>query len=181
MVTPEIEMYKAAQLQFFRGSLDIIQVSDIRDPEQVAQEVEQIGKDTINVPFVTGYEAESSYNSPRSDYHDFNSSASQSSSRFDEDANSPEDNPPASAPWMSSPTNNQGSKSPSYSVPKPPPAQTTQANVLYNYSALDHTEISLVIGETITVEEKHSSGWWTGKKSNGTKGLFPSNYIEILP
>ncbi len=181
MVTPEIEIFKSAQLRFFRSALDAVQVCDFRDPEKVSQEVEEIGKGIMNVPFVTGYEAESSYNST-SGYNDFNSTFSRSSSRLDEDANSPKDtpkdNPPASAPWMS-PTDNK--TSPSYSAPKPPATQTTQAKVLYDYTALDHTEISLVFGETITVEEKHSSGWWTGKKSNGTKGLFPSNYIEVLP
>ncbi len=179
LVTPEIEIFKCAQLRFFRTALNIVQVCDFHDPAQVAEEVEQIGKDSMNVPFETGYEPQASLASPG--YQDsFNSVGSV---RSDDDTPKSElsNNPPASAPWMSSTSDNQEPKSPAYPAFKTPTIQTTQGKVLYDYTALDHTEISLVVGEAITVEEKHSSGWWTGKKSNGTKGLFPSNYIEVLP
>ncbi len=186
MVTPEIEMFKTGQIQFFRGAHDILQVTDIRDPEQVSREVEQIGKDSMDTAFVTGYEADTSYSSPNGPpVYDFNSTSSPggvSKGSFSS-SGTPKDNPPPNAPWMSSSPTSKSKEStlPSYSEPKPVAAQTTQAKVLYAYTALDHTEISLDVDEIITVEEKHSSGWWTGIKSNGTKGLFPSNYIEVLP
>ncbi len=168
-------MFKSAQLRFFRAALDIIQVCDFHDPSQVAREVEQIGKDSMNVQFLTGYEPEVSY-STSPGYGELNSNCSM---RSDESSNTtPRDNPPANAPWMSSSSSTQEVKPP---PPSPPSSPTTKAKVLYDYTALDHTEINLAFGEIITVEEKHSSGWWTGTKSNGTKGLFPSNYVQVLP
>ncbi len=167
-------------MRFFRASLDIVQICDFHDPALVAKEVEQIGKESMRVPFETGYEPLASLEVPGS--RDSYNSHLSGRSEDDTPRSSASNIPPSTAPWMSASSSDiQEPKSPAYSEFKPTAPQTTQAKVLYDYTALDHTEISLAVGETITVEEKHSSGWWTGKKSNGTKGLFPSNYIEVLP
>jgi hypothetical protein len=34
-------------------------------------------------------------------------------------------------------------------------------------------------GETLTILEKPSTGWWLGRMSSGETGLFPSNYVKI--
>ncbi|CAM9353181.1 unnamed protein product [Phaeothamnion confervicola] len=63
--------------------------------------------------------------------------------------------------------------------PPPPPSSQERAKALFNYAPQDSTEISLTAGEIVTIVEKHSSGWWTGEK-NGQRGLFPSNYVQVM-
>ncbi|CAM9738658.1 unnamed protein product, partial [Sphacelaria rigidula] len=57
--------------------------------------------------------------------------------------------------------------------------EEVRAKVLYNYTASDNTELSLVEGEVLTVVTQDPSGWWTGEKG-GTKALFPSNYVRVM-
>lgn len=37
----------------------------------------------------------------------------------------------------------------------------------------------LVLVQVLTVVSQDQSGWWTGEKG-GRKGLFPSNYVNLI-
>jgi hypothetical protein len=36
------------------------------------------------------------------------------------------------------------------------------------------------VGDSITVEKKRQNGWWIGILSNGKRGYFPNNYVELI-
>jgi hypothetical protein len=50
---------------------------------------------------------------------------------------------------------------------------------LYDYRAQEADELTLAVGDVITIVSKDSEGWWTGL-SKGKKGLFPANYVEMI-
>lgn len=56
------------------------------------------------------------------------------------------------------------------------------AQVRYEWAQRDQTEVNLSKWEYILVIQQRTryDGWWYGQKANGKKGLFPSNYVEIL-
>ncbi|CAL8405622.1 unnamed protein product [Arctogadus glacialis] len=58
--------------------------------------------------------------------------------------------------------------------------QTLKARALYNYQAVDDTEISFNPHDLITGIEMVDKGWWRGYAPNGHNGLFPANYVELL-
>ncbi|XP_056444780.1 drebrin-like protein isoform X3 [Gadus chalcogrammus] len=58
--------------------------------------------------------------------------------------------------------------------------QTLKAKALYNYQAVDDTEISFNPHDLITGIGKVDRGWWRGYAPNGHYGLFPANYVELL-
>ncbi|CAL8279830.1 unnamed protein product [Gadus morhua 'NCC'] len=58
--------------------------------------------------------------------------------------------------------------------------QTLKAKALYNYQAVNDTEISFNPHDLITGIEKVDRGWWRGYAPNGHYGLFPANYVELL-
>lgn len=45
----------------------------------------------------------------------------------------------------------------------------------------DDTEISFDPGDIICHIDQIDQGWWQGLSPNGTFGLFPANYVELLP
>jgi hypothetical protein len=66
--------------------------------------------------------------------------------------------------------------------------------VLYNYRAAEANEISLTEGQTVIILKTDDSkfqssqyfytgvgGWWQGKNADGKMGLFPGNYVSVLP
>ncbi|XP_041986594.1 drebrin-like protein isoform X2 [Aricia agestis] len=55
------------------------------------------------------------------------------------------------------------------------------ARALYDYQAADESEITFDPGELITHIEQVDAGWWQGLGPRGTFGLFPANYVELLP
>ncbi|XP_063232985.1 drebrin-like protein [Bacillus rossius redtenbacheri] len=55
-----------------------------------------------------------------------------------------------------------------------------QARALYDYQAADSTEISFDPGDVITHIDQIDEGWWQGLGPDGTYGLFPANYVELL-
>lgn len=56
-----------------------------------------------------------------------------------------------------------------------------RVNVLYNYVAQDSNQMSLRVGQTITVMEQDDSGWWDGyNEFTGERGLFPSTYVQWM-
>ena len=65
--------------------------------------------------------------------------------------------------------------------PAPPPSRpkVAQCRALYDYRAQEADELTLAVGDVITIVSKDSEGWWTGL-SKGKKGLFPANYVEMI-
>ncbi|XP_062989826.1 hematopoietic lineage cell-specific protein isoform X3 [Elgaria multicarinata webbii] len=54
------------------------------------------------------------------------------------------------------------------------------AMALYDYQGDGEDEISFLPGDTITDIEQVDEGWWRGR-CHGKDGLFPANYVELLP
>lgn len=57
---------------------------------------------------------------------------------------------------------------------------TVTVRALYDYQASDDTEISFDPDDIITNVEILDEGWWTGTAPNGSSGMFPSNYVEVI-
>lgn len=55
---------------------------------------------------------------------------------------------------------------------------TVKAKVLFEYQAQQEGDLSLRVGEIVTVL-KQEGGWWEGEL-NGASGVFPSNYVQLL-
>ncbi|XP_037282549.2 actin binding protein 1 isoform X2 [Rhipicephalus microplus] len=55
-----------------------------------------------------------------------------------------------------------------------------RARALYDYQAADDTEISFDPDDIITHIEQIDEGWWQGLGPDGTYGLFPANYVELI-
>ncbi|KJY00949.1 actin binding protein [Zymoseptoria brevis] len=50
----------------------------------------------------------------------------------------------------------------------------------YDYTKDEENEIDLTEGERIINIEMVDDDWWIGENSKGEKGLFPSNYVELV-
>uniref|UniRef100_A0A1B6L3R3 SH3 domain-containing protein n=1 Tax=Graphocephala atropunctata TaxID=36148 RepID=A0A1B6L3R3_9HEMI len=55
-----------------------------------------------------------------------------------------------------------------------------RAQALYDYQAADDTEISFDPGDIITRIDQIDAGWWQGMAPDGSYGLFPANYVQLL-
>ena len=58
-----------------------------------------------------------------------------------------------------------------------------RAKVMFYCGGESPDELELFEGDIITILNKdvpHSEGWWEGEV-NGKVGLFPSNFVELLP
>lgn len=55
-----------------------------------------------------------------------------------------------------------------------------KARALYDYQAADDTEITFDPGDIITHIDAIDEGWWQGLGPDGTYGLFPANYVEVI-
>ena len=51
---------------------------------------------------------------------------------------------------------------------------------LFPYEPQNSDELRLNPGDIIVVSKKDPSGWWAGTLSNGSSGVFPSNYVEEI-
>lgn len=47
-------------------------------------------------------------------------------------------------------------------------------------AAADETEISFDPGDMITRIDQIDAGWWQGLAPDGSYGLFPANYVQLL-
>ncbi|KAF9290631.1 SH3-domain kinase binding protein 1 [Mortierella alpina] len=64
---------------------------------------------------------------------------------------------------------------------KKPKIKQIKALVLYDYTAQEDDEISLVKGSTIVVTDKMGDeGWWSGRCDNGDVGNFPSDFVQEI-
>jgi predicted ferric reductase len=55
------------------------------------------------------------------------------------------------------------------------------ARAIYDYEPTSSDELALKEGDTITVEDRDESGWWTGTNEvTGSRGLFPKNYVVLV-
>ncbi|XP_046850364.1 drebrin-like protein A [Xenia sp. Carnegie-2017] len=55
-----------------------------------------------------------------------------------------------------------------------------KAQALYDYQAADDTEITFDPGDVITEIVQIDPGWWQGRAPDGSYGLFPANYVELM-
>ncbi|OUM60404.1 hypothetical protein PIROE2DRAFT_52039 [Piromyces sp. E2] len=55
------------------------------------------------------------------------------------------------------------------------------AIVSFDYEPQEENEIALVEGEVVKNIIQLDEGWWQGENSKGEVGLFPSNYVELIP
>jgi drebrin-like protein len=55
-----------------------------------------------------------------------------------------------------------------------------RAVVQYDYEKAEENEIELVEGQIITEIDMVDDDWWLGTDPKGERGLFPSNYVEIV-
>lgn len=64
----------------------------------------------------------------------------------------------------------------------PPKPVKEQCRVLFPYIAVNEDELSLAEGDIVTIVSKEAPdrGWWRGEV-NGRVGLFPDNFVQILP
>ena len=44
----------------------------------------------------------------------------------------------------------------------------------------DSDEISFDPGDLITEIDQVDDGWWIGTAPDGSRGLFPANYVEVI-
>ena len=55
-----------------------------------------------------------------------------------------------------------------------------QWTLIYIIFPGEENEITFDPGDMITNIEQIDPGWWVGTAPDGTQGMFPSNYVEIL-
>eukprot|EP00276_Gloeochaete_wittrockiana_P013596 CAMPEP_0184332654 /NCGR_PEP_ID=MMETSP1089-20130417/1823_1 /TAXON_ID=38269 ORGANISM="Gloeochaete wittrockiana, Strain SAG46.84" /NCGR_SAMPLE_ID=MMETSP1089 /ASSEMBLY_ACC=CAM_ASM_000445 /LENGTH=283 /DNA_ID=CAMNT_0026656149 /DNA_START=92 /DNA_END=943 /DNA_ORIENTATION=+ len=55
-----------------------------------------------------------------------------------------------------------------------------RARVLYDYTAQQDYEMTIRVGEVITVLSKHGNGWWLGASAESKQGYFPGSYVEPI-
>lgn len=58
--------------------------------------------------------------------------------------------------------------------------ESNYAVAKYNYEPQRQDELQLTRGDTVTVLERSSDGWWKGQ-INSNIGWFPSNYVDPMP
>ena len=56
-----------------------------------------------------------------------------------------------------------------------------RAKALYDYQAAEDGEITFDPDDIITHIDQIDAGWWQGLAPSGVYGLFPANYVELLP
>lgn len=54
-----------------------------------------------------------------------------------------------------------------------------QCRALYQYNANLNDELSLSVGDLITIQQKQPDGWWIGE-CDGRTGIFPATYVQLI-
>ncbi|OQO04222.1 hypothetical protein B0A48_10832 [Cryoendolithus antarcticus] len=65
-------------------------------------------------------------------------------------------------------------------APAPQSGAGKEAIAQYDYEKAEDNELELHDGERITNIEMVDEDWWMGENERGEKGLFPSNYVELV-
>ncbi|KAH6578591.1 hypothetical protein BASA60_003557 [Batrachochytrium salamandrivorans] len=65
-------------------------------------------------------------------------------------------------------------------VSAPVSVQSITAVALYDYTPDESNEIPLTENETVSNIIQIDEGWWEGTNSQGQRGLFPGNYVEVI-
>ena len=55
-----------------------------------------------------------------------------------------------------------------------------RAKVTFDYEPENPDELKLTVGDILIVINKEEEGWWEGELK-GKTGMFPSNFVEVLP
>jgi len=55
-----------------------------------------------------------------------------------------------------------------------------RAIIQYDYEKAEDNEVELREGETVTDIDMVDEDWWMGTNSQGERGLFPANYVELI-
>lgn len=88
------------------------------------------------------------------------------------------DNPSSSSePRRNSLTSTSRSSLPPPPLPSVPPSEICKVKMLYAFDGRSSDELTLSVGDTVSVSEMKDDGWYVGT-FNGKKGLFPGNYSE---
>ncbi len=55
--------------------------------------------------------------------------------------------------------------------------------MLFTYEAENEDELTIEENQVIFVLDKNleDSGWWKGETNDGNVGVFPDNFVELLP
>jgi hypothetical protein len=61
------------------------------------------------------------------------------------------------------------------------PTTKETAVARYAFTAQKEKDLTFNVGDMITIEKKRQNGWWIGTLSNGKRGYFPNNYVEVMP
>ncbi|KAJ3039613.1 Peroxisomal membrane protein PAS20 [Rhizophlyctis rosea] len=64
--------------------------------------------------------------------------------------------------------------------PHPHQEQLQHCRALYDFRGTSPAELTLRRGDVIRVLAK-DDGWWRGVHENGAMGVFPANYVEVIP
>uniref|UniRef100_A0A0N5BHT5 Drebrin-like protein n=1 Tax=Strongyloides papillosus TaxID=174720 RepID=A0A0N5BHT5_STREA len=72
--------------------------------------------------------------------------------------------------------NNIGEKLSNTNIESP----TTSAIALWDYRAQDDSEISFDPNDIIHEIDQFDEGWWRGRAPDGSYGMFPANYVQLL-
>lgn len=51
----------------------------------------------------------------------------------------------------------------------------------FKFDLADDSEITFDPGDVITHIDQIDEGWWQGLGPDGSYGLFPANYVELIP
>jgi len=86
-------------------------------------------------------------------------------------------NKPRSSTMMT-PGANVGRPLPVPMVKKPAAPQLKKAKALYDFDAMESTELGFRTGDILTLYKQN--GDWYEAELNGSKGLVPTNYLEML-
>ncbi|KAL4232159.1 hypothetical protein ACF0H5_009734 [Mactra antiquata] len=87
----------------------------------------------------------------------------------------PEPEPAMEEPPMEEPASPQQQQAPDAQQ-----SGCVNAVALYDYQAADETEITFDPDDVISDIDRIDEGWWVGTAPDGSRGMFPANYVEIM-